>query len=55
MFLTATSRITEVLVNELEKIAEAYAFYGLILVICLMILGLIIRGVKSFFRRIFKK
>ena len=47
--------IADILVAELAKIADAYVFYGLIFIICLLILGLIIRGVKSFFRMIFKK
>jgi hypothetical protein len=53
--MVLSSVIADVLAAELAKIAEAYAIYGIIFVVCLLILGLIIRGVKSFFRGIFKK
>ena len=50
-----SSIIAEVLKEELFKISLQIAFYGLIFVICLLILGLIIRKIKTLFRKLFKK
>lgn len=47
--------IADILATELWKIAIEIAILGIIFIICLLIVGLFIRGVKSFFRRIFKK
>ena len=50
-----SSVIAEVLREELWKISLQIAFYGLIFIICLLILGFIIKGIKTLFRKIFKK
>ena len=47
--------IADVLREELWKISLQIAFYGLIFVICLLILGFIIKGIKTLFRKLFKK
>ena len=53
--LFLVSQVTEVLVAELEKVSDQLVTFCIVITIALIILGLIIRGIKSAFRSIFKR
>ena len=55
MTLYLAAMVGEILVEELAKIADQYVLIAIIFVVCLMILGLIIRGIKALFRAIFRR
>ena len=48
------NNVTDVLVTELSKISDSIVLYCIIATIILIVLGLAIRSIKRFFRKIFK-